>query len=300
MKNTQNMIQSWSAAARLRTLPIPIIQVLTGSALAYSTKGDLDWGILLFTCLIAIFITIGTNLINDVFDFEKGADGPKRLGFLKVIGSGLIPKEQIRCAGLISFALAILFSIPLALHAGWILFFLVMLSAVCGYAYTGGPYPISYLGLSEVFILVFYGGVCVGASYYVQTGFFSGQAFLCSMQMGLLAILPNAMNNFRDIHEDEENEKRTLAVRFGKTFARWEIASVLFLPFILGLAWVYYDYLPAALLPLTLAPMSLLFIRTVWMTDPGPLFNRLFGFSVLLHFLFGLLMSIGFFLEPVQ
>lgn len=295
MKKTPNITQAWATAARLRTLPIPTIQVLTGTCLAYSMIGTIDWPMLIYTWLVAVFITIGTNLTNDVFDYEKGADRAKRIGFLKVIGAGLISSKKIYWAGIASFALALFFAIPLMVHFGWVVIFLVILSAACGYCYTGGPYPISYLGLSELFIIVFYGGVCVGTSYFVQTGSLSIQAMLCALQMGLFAILPNALNNFRDMHEDAENGKLTLAVRFGKSFARREITVITFSPFILGIAWLIFGAAAAALLPLLLIPLAFLFVRSIWTTDPGPLFNRLFGFSVLLHFLFGLVFAIGFF-----
>jgi 1,4-dihydroxy-2-naphthoate polyprenyltransferase len=292
-----NIIKAWATAARLRTLPIPTVQVFTGTALAYSITGNIDWGIFLCTWFVGIFITMAVNLINDVIDFDKGADLPKRVGFLKVISAGIISRKHVLIAGILCLVLTALFGIPLAIHAGWPLYLLVLLSIAMAYCYTGGPYPLSYLGLSELFILIFYGGVCVGASYYVQAGSLSLSAVLCAMQMGLLAILPNALNNFRDMYDDAENQKLTLAVRFGRTFAKWEIAVLTFLPFILGSAWLSLSYLDAAWIPTLLLPMAFLFVRSVWNTAPGPLFNRLFGLSVLLHFLFGLFLAVGFFLK---
>jgi len=293
------MIRAWAAAARLRTLPIPTIQVFTGTALAYSMANTLNLPVLLYTWLVAVFITIGTNLINDVIDFDNGENGEnpaKRKGFLKVIGAGIISRERVRFAGLTSFFLALFFGALLGISTGWPIFLLVLLSVISGYCYTGGPYPISYLGLSEIFILVFYGGVCVGSAFFVQTGYLSAKIGLCALQMGILAILPNAINNFRDMHEDAGNGKLTLAVRFGKSFARWEIAICTFLPFVLGMFWSPLGHVKSALIPLFLLPMAFLFVRGLWSTEPGPLFNRFFGLSVLLHFLFGLFLVLGFFL----
>lgn len=284
------VFQAWSVAARLRTVPIPLIQVLTGTALAYSEKATIDWWIFLCTCLVGIFITIGTNLINDVIDFEKGADKAQRKGFLKVISAGLIPKEHVQIAGVASFVAALLFALPLAWHAGWAVFGYVLLSVVCGYCYTGGPYPISYLGLSEIFILLFYGFVCVGASYYVQTGTLSFQAWLCAFQMGLLAILPNALNNLRDVDEDAAAKKCTLAVRFGRVFAQSEISLLIVTPFAVGAIWAFLGKAAAALFPLLLLPLAGMFLNKVWKTQPG---NLLFGLSVILHFLFGIMLVIG-------
>lgn len=289
-----NMFQAWSVAARLRTLPIPTVHIVTAASLAYSATGRVDWPLLLCAWLVSIFVTMGVNLINDVIDFEKGADKPNRVGFLKVISAGLIPKEHVKIAGFTCLALTVFFAIPLALHAGWVVFLLVLLSVACAYGYTGGPFPISYLGLSELFIVFFYGFVCVGATYYVQTKALSMGVLLCSLQMGLLAALPNALNNFRDRHDDERDGKLTLAVRFGRDFARKEVAVLTGLPFILGLQWINLGHPEAAWLPLCLAPLAFLFVKTVWKVDPT---NQLFGLGVLIHFLFGLLLSVGFLLR---
>lgn len=292
-----NLFQAWMSAIRVRTLPIPTIQVLVGTALAHVYTGTIDWGLFLFTWLVAVFITIGTNLTNDVFDFDKGGDKPNRVGHCKVIRAGLISRTSVLVAGMGAFALALLLAIPLSMHAGWEMFFLVALSAFIGYCYTGGPYPICYLGLSELFILFFYGGVCIGASFYIQAGFISYTALLTALQMGLFAIIPNALNNFRDMYEDAEVNKKTLAVRFGTNFARWEIALLTFIPFLLNGFWLIAGFLETALMSLLLIPMAFLFVRCVWVTTPGPLFNRYFALGVFLHFAFGILLIIGFFLK---
>ena len=286
-------LQAWLMAIRLRTIPIPTIQVVVGTCLAYVMVGHVDWMMALFTWLVAVFITIGTNLINDVIDFSRGSDQLKRFGHVKVIRAGLLSKTQVHVGGLIAFALAIAFSIPLAMHAGSGVLFLVILSAICGYCYTAGPFPICYLGLSEIFIFVFYGGVCVLATYFIQAGSITLAGVLCAAQMGMLAILPNALNNFRDIFEDAEVNKKTLAVRFGKGFARWEIAIMTFAPFCINLLWLLLGYTVAGLLPLAIIPIAFLFVRSVWTKDPGPIFNRYFGLSVLVHFAFGFLLCIG-------
>lgn len=293
MKETPNSVQTWMEAVRLRTLPIPTIQVLTGTALAYADTGSLNILLALYALLVAVFVTIGTNVMNDVIDDEKGSDQPKRLGFLKVIPAGLISRQTMKIVGFAAFGATLLFGVPLWLHAGWPLFLAVVISVICGYCYTGGPYPISYLGLSELFVLIFYGGVCILASYYVQTLEFTGTALLCALQMGCLAILPNALNNFRDMHDDAQAKKLTLAVRFGRSFAKREIAFLTFFPFLLNLLWLSAGYSLAAFLPLLLIPMAFLFVKSVWETEPGPMFNKFFGLSVLIHFLFGLLLVVG-------
>lgn len=291
-----NKFQAWMTAIRARTIPIPTIQVLTGTALAYSL-GGINWLVLLFTWLIAVLITLGTNLINDVFDFEKGGDQPKRAGHVKMITAGMISKHAMFIAGISFFALAILLSVPLAMYAGWGVFFLVVVSAIIGYCYTGGPYPLSYLGLSEIFILVFYGFICVGAAFYLQRGYATDALLLCAFQMGLLAILPNALNNFRDMHDDEKVNKLTVAVRFGEKFARLEIVILTILPFVLNFYWLSWGYTEAGFLPLLFFPIALYFVHSVWKTPSGPRLNPYFPLSVFIHFGFGLLLCIGFLLK---
>lgn len=286
-------VQAWIMAIRPRTMPIPTIQVLTGTILAYAIAGTVDWTLACYTWLIAVCVTIGTNLINDVFDFDRGGDQRNRIGHTKVIRAGLLSRAQVHSGGMLAFSIAILCVIPLILKAGWIMLFLVVLSTICGYCYTGGPYPICYLGLSELFIMVFYGWVCVAAAFFVQTGFVGGAAMLAAVQMGMLAIVPNALNNFRDMFEDAQVQKFTLAVRFGRQFARREIATMTFLPFVLNPLWFAFNFPDAAFFPFLLIPLAFLFVRSIWITEPGPIFNRYFGLSVLVHFLFGLLLVIG-------
>lgn len=293
LKKMPTTLQAWVMAIRPRTLPIPSIQVLTGTALAYSVSGYIDLVLALCTLMVAVFITIGTNLINDVYDLEKGSDSHNKVGFTKVIREGFLSKEQVYAGGMIAFALAVFFAVPLMLSAGWFMLPIVVLSVICGYCYTGGPYPISYLGFSELFILIFYGFVCVVSAFYVQTGFVEESVVLASAQMGLLAILPNALNNFRDMFEDARVNKLTLAVRFGRYFAKREIAMLTFLPFVLNLLWFPFGYPMAASLPLLLIPLAFLFVRSVWITEPGPIFNRYFKLSVLVHFLFGFMLVLG-------
>lgn len=289
-------LKAWKAAIRLRTLPIPTIQVLTGTTLAFVTTGHLDVLAFLYTWLIAVCITIGANLMNDYYDFERGGDPLHRPGYLKVLPAGYLTKDEVFKAGVYVLGAAVALSIPLAIDSTPWTSLIVLVSAVCAYAYTGGPYPIGYLGLSEIFVFLFYGLVCVVSSYYIQVRQIDASAWLLATQMGLLAILPNAVNNFRDMFEDAEVNKKTLAVRFGKTFARSEIAFCTFVPFLLNFLWIPYGHLAAGLFPWCAFPLAFLFVRSLWKAEPSAVFNRFFALSVLIHFLFGILLTIGWIL----
>ncbi len=288
---------AWKTAIRVRTLPIPTIQVIAGSALAYITLGHLNPLMFLYTLLVAVLITIGTNLINDVYDFDKGGDHITHTGRVKVLRAGLLKRTEVFAGGVTTLMAAVILSIPLSIHASPWITPVVALSALCGFLYTGGPFPIAYLGLSEIFVFAFYGGVCVLSTYYIQVGQLADDAWLLAAQMGLLAILPNAINNFRDMVEDAAVNKKTLAVRFGKTFARWEIGICTFLPFVLNFYWVSFDQVGAALFPFILLPLAFLFVKTLWFTEPGAVFNRFFALGIFIHFLFAFLLFVGWVLK---
>ncbi len=281
--------QAWAMAARLRTLPIPTIQIITSMTLAAKFSLHMSWTIALGAWLVACLITVGMNLINDVIDFEKGGDPLNRPGQLKMIPAGILTKSSVLAVGILCFTIAC--TVPLLLPVGWPICLLTLFCVLCGYYYTGGPFPISYLGLSELFIFIFYGWVCLIVPFYVQTGFVNAEIMLAASQMGLLAILPNALNNFRDIDTDAAVGKKTLAVRFGKTFAKWEITLLTFLPFAMNVCWSLFHFTVALYLPFIVLPIAILFIRGIWTSKTV---DHYFKHSVLILFLFGLALSLSF------
>lgn len=283
--------KSWVLAIRPPTLLIPTSQIMISTALASAFTLHINWAIAFGAWLVALLITIGTNLINDVIDFEKGDDPLNRSGRLKVIKAGLLSKSAVATAGLLALGVACM--IPLLLSVNSTVFFLVLLSAACGYCYTGGPWPISYLGLSEFFIFIFYGWVCIITPFYIQTGMINDEIILAASQMGLLAILPNALNNFRDRSEDILINKKTLAVRLGDQFARCEITFLTLFPFLMNFLWIYFGFLKIAFFPLILLPLAVIFIKNIWKTEAGPAVNPLFKPSVMILFFFGLALMMG-------
>lgn len=292
-KSKPNSLWAWLMAVRLRTLSIPSIQVISGLVLAYSTQMSLDWFLALCTLMVGIFVTIAVNLFNDAIDFKKGGDSLDRIGHLKVIPAGFLTPKQVMGGGFFCVSLVILFGIPLIVKGGWIIALILVISNLLAYCYTGGPYPICYLGLSEIFILIFYGFVCVGSTFYLQTGHFDFYSFLLSLQMGFFAVLPNALNNFRDQEEDRGINKYTMVVRLGKRFGLWELTALTMFPFFLGYFWIGSLYERAAIYPLLILPLACLLVYLVWKTDPSPVYNRYFVLAVMIHFAFGLLVCLG-------
>lgn len=280
--------QAWLLATRPKTLTASIIPVA-----AATTLSDGSLWIAFFALLTAICIQIGANLFNDVLDFKKGADTVHRIGPMRVTQSGLLSESEVLFGGIIFFLMSLLFGIPLIIQGGWPIVLLLIASLICGYLYTGGPFPLAYCGLGELFVLLFYGFASTAAVYYLNTGYVDATAILAGAQIGLLATAIIAMNNFRDHQQDAQAQKMTLAVRFGITFARVEVTLLVLLPFFLNLLWLEYDRELAAFLPLLSLPLASTILYNIWTTKPGPIYNQFFAQTALLHLVFGLLLTVG-------
>ncbi len=294
---SKNIYGPWIATLRPKTISASIAPVLAGTALASTVVSPIDWFIPFIAVLSAYLIQMGTNLINDAFDFKKGADTHERLGAIRLVQSGILSAKQVYYAGICSFLMAILFGIPLILKGGIPLLIILIVSCLCGYFYTGGPSPLAYNGCADLFVLVFFGIVLTATVYYLETGLLSLKAIVAGIQIGILGVLILALNNLRDHVGDAKANKRTLPVRFGKTFGRWQITFCALTPFIFGLFWLREGFYAAAILPLAILPLAWTIVAGVWKEEPGFIYNRYFGIAGLLQLLFAILMSIGFVLS---
>src|SRR5690349_17441436 len=177
---------TWIAAARLRTLPAAVVPVIVGTAVAHATRA-IAWGAALAALGGALAIQIGTNFANDVFDAEKGADGPDRIGPLRAVSAGLITAAAMKRAMVGAFVVASLFGLYLTATVGWPIVAIGIASILAGIAYTGGPWPLGYHGLSDVFVLVFFGFVAVCGTAFVQLDHVPTLAIWASLAVGALA-----------------------------------------------------------------------------------------------------------------
>ncbi len=221
----------WLSAARPRTLGAAFAPVFVGAAIA-SADGVLHGGVVAACLAGAIAIQIGTNFANDYFDFLKGADTEERVGPIRATAAGWVTPQQMRLATALAFAALVPPAAYLVYMAGWPLLVIGIASVICGIAYTGGPRPLAYVGLGDVFVLVFFGPVAVAGTYYAQALDVTPVALVAGLMPGLIATALLAVNNLRDVETDTVAGKRTLAVRFGPAFARWEIAVCLIVPIV--------------------------------------------------------------------
>ena len=250
----------WLAATRPRTLPAAVAPVVVGSALAWH-DGKFDAPAAALCLAFALLVQIGTNFANDYYDFVNGADTAARVGPRRAVASGLIAPATMRRAMGVVFAVAFLSGLALIAWGGPWLLAVGVASILCGVAYTGGPYPLGYHGLGDVFVFVFFGLVAVDATYFVQAGRVTAEAWLAAVPIGLLAANILVVNNYRDAETDAVAGKRTLVVRFGRGFARAQFALSLGVALAVPPVFLMRGHRAWCLLPLALAPMAWSHVR---------------------------------------
>jgi 1,4-dihydroxy-2-naphthoate octaprenyltransferase len=283
----------WIQAARPRTLTAAVIPVLTGTTLALAEGHAFRAGIFLCTLLSALFIQIGTNLVNDAEDFKRGADTAERVGPLRVAQAGWLTADQVLRGAWVCLGLSFALGVPLIVAGGWPLLVVGLASIVAAYAYTGGPYPLAYWGLGDVFVMLFFGLIAVSGTYYLQSGTLSTGALIVGLAVGALATILLAVNNLRDVTTDRQHNKKTLAVRFGVGFAKREIAACAFAPFLVPVLLLSQGWWVAGLLPWLALPLAWRVVR-ISRQNKGADLNRALGAGAALHALYGTLLTLGF------
>ena len=280
---TQSLLHSWTLAIRPKTLPAGAAPVILGSALAFaSSSGNFLWTPALAALACAVLMQISTNLINDLYDFRRGADTSDRLGPTRVVASGLLSERAVKTGAWASVLLAFCIGQYLVWVGGWQILAIGVVSLIAAWAYTGGPLPLAYLGLGEVCAFIFFGVVPVSGVYFIQTGEWSLAALFLSFSPALWAANILLVNNIRDITTDERAGKRTLAVRIGAQKARalycWASAASLAVP----IAYAALEQKPLALISALAAPLAFKACRAALRLE-GAALNGLLAQTVRVH-----------------
>jgi 1,4-dihydroxy-2-naphthoate octaprenyltransferase len=291
-----SLVASWALAARPKTLSAASVPVLVGSACALSV-GSLRWGPALAALAGALLLQIGANFANDVYDYEKGADTAERLGPTRAVQAGLITPSAMKRGMFVVFGLSLLIGAYLTAVAGPVVIAIGVFSIASAIAYTGGPYPLGYNGLGDLFVFVFFGLVAVSGTVFVQLGRVPALALWCSLPVGALATAILVVNNLRDHEQDARVGKRTLAVRWGERAVIFEygllLAASYAVPLFLATSSAGGRFV---LLPLLTLPLARKLMRAVASERGRDLNARLAGTAKLLM-LFGLLFTLGIVLD---
>ncbi|WP_440772796.1 1,4-dihydroxy-2-naphthoate polyprenyltransferase [Natronorubrum sp. DTA28] len=279
--------KAWLMAARPQTLPAAAAPIIVATGLAIH-EGVFALLPAVMAFVGAALIQVGTNFANDYYDAIKGADTDDREGFTRVTQAGIIEPEQVKLATIVTFALAIVTGTYLVYIGGVPILVVGLVSVFCGWAYTGGPYPLGYHGLGDLFVFVFFGVVAVMGTFYVQAaatlaeplavgipdGTVTREAFLASLPVAGISTAILVVNNVRDLETDAATGKRTLAVRLGYRWSRVQYVALLGLAYVTPVwLWLGEGFGPGVLLPLVTLPYAAVIARTVCTRTDGEALN---------------------------
>ena len=289
-------LKIWFLASRPKTLWAGIAPVIIGTALAFG-DGKMHLLSAIAALVASLLIQIATNFSNDYFDFIHGADTKERIGPKRITQSGLVKPQIVKIAFILTFFLAFIIGLYLIWRGGWPIFIIGLLSIILGILYTGGPFPLGYHGLGDIVVLIFFGPVAVGGTYYVQALEITPVVLIAGLSPGLISMALLTVNNLRDIYTDRKAGKRTLAVRFGEFFTRMEylfsitiaclIPAILFLikgdhPYALATTFVFIPAIPS--------------IYNIFIKQIGPDLNHILTNTGKLLLIYSVVFSIGWIL----
>lgn len=299
-------VKQWIIATRPKLMPASIIPVFLGLAAAFHTveldndpTTSFNYLTAFITLLCGIGIQIVTNFVNDIYDFKKGVDKEDRLGPERVVAKGIISVQQMKVATIIVATITLLLGIYLVFLSDYIILIIGIVSLFLAYGYTAGPAPLSYLGIGDLFVLIFFGVVATTGTYYIQTGVWSNEVFWMSLPLGFFAMNILAVNNIRDVKSDKRAGKLTLPVRIGiknaimlyivlTCFAYFSGSIVLFM---------MQDYVFA--LPLLTLPLGYKMCLDIYRKTGSELNKVLVGTALLMTF-YGMLMIISLITNTVM
>ncbi len=290
--NTITKFDAWILASRPRTLPAAVVPVIVGSSIAIH-YGKFHLTAALIALLCSLLIQIGTNFVNDLFDFLHGTDKKDRVGPQRAVVTGIISVAEMKFGIILTFGSSFLLGLFLVYLGGWLILVLGILSILAGIAYTAGPYPLAYNGLGDIAAFIFFGLVGTVGTYYVQAGEVTAMVFWSSVPVGALITNILVVNNYRDREEDRSNGKNTLAVLFGERFTRIQYVFFMIVSYaIVFIVYFTYKHDLIVFLPLLSFPLSIKLIRMIF-TLRGSELNKTLELTAKLSAIYGFLFAAG-------
>jgi 1,4-dihydroxy-2-naphthoate octaprenyltransferase len=288
-------IQAWMLAIRPKTLPAGAVPIVLASALAFA-NGAFRLLPALIALICALGIQIATNFINEIYDFRKGADTADRLGPTRTVAAGIISERTMTR---VSVALAVsvfLLGLYLVAIGGWPVLLIGVLSLIFAWAYTGGPYPIAYSGLGDVFVFIFFGLVAVGGTYYVQALSLPFPVLVAASAPGAFSVCILLVNNIRDIETDRKVGKMTLPARIGAPAARGIYVFLTVLAYAVPFIMILFGYSAWCLLCLLSIPLAVGMVKKLYGSEGRELNQVLAGTGKVLT-VHGVLFSAGLIIQ---
>lgn len=290
--NTITKLDAWILASRPKTLLAALVPVGVGSSIAINDeKFQLVAALIALIC--SVLIQIGTNFVNDLYDFLAGTDKKERLGPKRAVASGFLSVSEMKTGIFITFGLSFVLGLYLVYITGWEILLLGVISIIAGIVYTAGPFPLAYNGLGDLASFLFFGLVGTVGTYYVQAREITATAFWSSIPVGALITNILVVNNYRDRLEDQSNGKHTLAVIMGDKFTRLQYVLFMIISYsILIIVYETYKQSVLVFLPILSLPLSIKLITMIY-TLHGKDLNKALELTAKLSALYGLLFAIG-------
>nr|WP_263325334.1 1,4-dihydroxy-2-naphthoate polyprenyltransferase [Neobacillus sp. Marseille-Q6967] len=226
--------QVWWQMTRPHTLTAAFVPVLLGTALSLK-HGKVDYGLFIAMLIASLLIQAATNMFNEYYDFKRGLDNENSVGIGgTIVRDGIKPRTVMQLA-FSFYGIALLIGIYICMNSSWWLAVVGLVCMTVGYFYTGGPYPIAYTPLGEIFAGFFMGMLIILISFFIQTGTVDATSVLVSIPIMILVGMILLANNIRDLDNDKENGRKTVAILLGKKNAIYLLAGM----FIFSFVWVF-------------------------------------------------------------
>jgi 1,4-dihydroxy-2-naphthoate polyprenyltransferase len=283
----------WLEASRPFSFTASVTPVLIGSVLA-AIDGPFYWGRFFLALFGSLFIQVGTNMINDYYDYVNGVDTPETLGPSQVIQRGLLSADEMFWGGITTFAIGSVFGLILVALCGWPILALGLVSVLAGYFYTASPLSLAYIALGEATVFIFMGPVIVMGAYFVQREMFTLTSFLISLPVACLVASILHANNIRDLPSDKERGKSTLATVIGRDAANWELLGLVYGAYVITVLLVLFGYAPwPVLLTLVTLRHAIPAARIPFGTEKIEDLNEALMYTVKSHLEYGVLLIVG-------
>ena len=284
--------QAWKLAVRLPTLTAAVAPVAVGTGAAIA-EDAFDLLPMLAALFGALCLQIGANFANDVFDFKRGADTADRLGPPRATQMGFLSPREMMVGMWAVFGLAFLAGIYLVYVGGWPIVAVGLGSIAAAIIYTGGPWPIGYHALGDLFTFVFFGLVAVMGTYYVQAGELSWLSLIAALPMGCTVTLILVVNNLRDIPTDSRTGKTTLGVVLGDAGTRRWFTLLMLGALATPAAAIGYEVWWGWIATAVAAPFGWKLLRSIWSGTEGRALNPVLKETARFNLLFGLVWALG-------
>lgn len=279
----------WLRIIRPQTLFASLVPVLVGLIIAPGSQpsGTFEMNALtaVITVICALSLQILSNLINDYYDFIRGSDKAGRAGFKRALAEGEVSVEQMRRACFITLAVALITGLYLVIAGGWPILLAGVTAIIFAWLYTATSHSLSYLGIADIFVFLYYGVIASCGTTYLQTHTFCLTSFHAGAVCGLISMCVLMINNLRDIESDRAAGKRTLPVRLGKHGAEAVMAvEVLLMPLFAYLAFGFS-------IPMLIGPAAIILFAAV-LKAKGAQYNKCLLCTGLMNVLYYILIAL--------